>query len=75
MNAEERTQILEFLGDFEDLFDGVLGEWDPYLINLELNPGSKQFNSKCYPVPRMNKNTFHNDIKRSVKMGVLALVQ
>ena len=28
MNAEERTQILRLLKDFEDLFDVTLGDWD-----------------------------------------------
>ena len=28
INAEEITQILRILKDFEDLFDGTLGDWD-----------------------------------------------
>ena len=27
MNAEEITQLLRLLEDFEDLFDGSLGDW------------------------------------------------
>ena len=44
-------------------------------VNLDLNPGSKQFNSKYYPVPIINKDTFHKDLKRLVNVGVLTTVQ
>ena len=47
--------ILEY---FEDLFDGTLVDWDTDPVELELKKGSKPFNSKYYPVPRINKETF-----------------
>ena len=58
MDAEERTQLLRLLQYFEDLFDGTLGYWDTEPVDLELKPGSKDFNSKYYPVYRNNKETF-----------------
>ena len=58
LNAEERTLLLCLFGDFWDLFDGTLGDWDTETVILELNPDSKPFNSKYYPVPRINKKTF-----------------
>ena len=51
LNAEERAQLLRLLQDFEDLFDVNLGDWDTKPVNLELNPDSKPFNYKFYPVP------------------------
>ena len=38
MNAEERTQLLSLPEDFEDLFDGTLGDWDTEPADLEINP-------------------------------------
>ena len=70
MNAEERTQLLRILEDFEDLFVGTLGDWDTDTINLELKTGSKPFNSKYYPVSRINNETFIKDLKKLVKIGV-----
>ena len=58
LNAKERTQLLRLLKDFEDLFDGTLGDWCTYPIDPELNPGSKPFISKYDPVPKMNRETF-----------------
>ena len=75
MNDDEVTQLLRLLGDFEDLFDGTLGDQDTVPINLDLNPGSEPFNIKYYPVPRTNKETFCKELKRLVKIGVLTPVQ
>ena len=57
LNTKERTQLLSILKDFEDLFDGTLGYWYTETVELELNTGSKPFNGKYYPVPRINKET------------------
>ena len=40
LNAEERTQLLSLLKDFEELFDGTLGEWSTDPVDLGINPGS-----------------------------------
>ena len=75
MNAEERTQLLRLLKKFKDLFYGTLGDWDTEPVKLELNPGSKPFNSKYYLIPRINKDTFYKYLKRLVKIGVLTQAQ
>ena len=58
LNAEERILLLSLLKDFKDLFYGTLGNWATEPVDLELNPDSKPFNSRYYPVPRINKKTF-----------------
>ena len=34
LNYEERPQIIWILKDFEDLFDGTLGDWDTEYVDL-----------------------------------------
>ena len=58
MNYEEITQLLSLFKDFEDLFDGTLGDWTTEPVDLELKPDYKPFNIRYYPVPRINKETF-----------------
>ena len=58
MNAEEITLLLSFLEDFKDLFDDTLGDWATDPIDLKLKLDSKPFNSRYYPVPRINKEIF-----------------
>ena len=38
LNAEERNLLLSFLEDFEDLFDGTLGDWATEHVDLEIKP-------------------------------------
>ena len=58
MNADERTQLLRLLEYSKDLFDGNLGDWDTDPADMELNPDSKRFTYKYYPVPIINKEKF-----------------
>ena len=58
LNPKEITKLLRLLKYFEDLFDRTLGDWYTEPTDLELNPHSKTFNYKYYPVPRINNETF-----------------
>ena len=58
----------------EDLFGGNLIYWSTEPINLELNLGYKTLNSRYYPVPRINKETFRKELKPLVEIGVLTPV-
>ena len=66
MNAEERTLLLILIEDIKYLFDGTLGNWATEPVDLELNPDSKSFNSRYYPVPIINKETFRKELKHLV---------
>ena len=55
MNPEERTQLLKPLEYFWNFFGGTLGDWDTEPVDMELRPGSKQFNIKYFPVPIIKK--------------------
>ena len=74
MSSEERTQQIRLLEYFEYLIDGNLGDWETELVNLEINPYSKPFNCRYYTVSRINRETFHKELKRLVKIGVLNTV-
>ena len=63
LNAEERTLLLRFVKDFEDLFDGTLGNRATDPINLDLKTDSRPCNSRYYMVPRINKETFRKELK------------
>ena len=75
MNAEERTFLLSPIEDFEECFDGTLGALATEPVDLELKPDSKPFNSRYYPVPRINKETFRKELNILVEIGVLTPVE
>ena len=68
MKDEERTLLLSLIEDFKDLFDGNFGDWATDPVELELNPYSKPFNSRYYPVTRINKEIFRKDLNRLVEI-------
>ena len=75
LDDEEINMLLGLLEGFEDFFDGTLVYWATEIVKLELEPGSKTFNSRYYPVPKTNKETFCKELKRIVEIGVPTLVQ
>ena len=75
LNDEQRAKLLVLLKDFEDVFDGTLGKWKTDPVDIELKPDAKPVNSRYYPVPRINKETFKKELLRLVDIGVLEPVQ
>ena len=67
--------LLSLIEDFEELFDGTLGDWSTKPVDIELKPDSKPFNSRYYPVPRINKEIFQKDLNCLVEIGVLTPLQ
>ena len=75
LNSKQKDQLLALLEDFEDIFDGTLGHWKTDPIEIELKPGSKPYNGRYYPVPKINKETFKKELLRLVDIGVLNRVE
>ena len=57
------------------MFDGTLGDWYIYLIDIELNIYYKPLNCKYYTGPRIDKDTFHKELQSLVKIGLLTVIQ
>ena len=63
MNSEERILLLSLIENSEDLFYDTLGNWATDPVDLEINPYSKPFNSRYYPVPIINMEIFRKELK------------
>ena len=61
----------KLLLEYEDLFDGGIGDWKMDPISLELKPGSTPYHGKPYPVAVKNKEKFKKEVERLVELGVL----
>ena len=75
LTPQERNMLLRLLEEFEDLFDGTLGQWNTDPVSIELKPDAKPVSARWYPVPHINKETFRKELMRLVKIGVLEPVQ
>jgi hypothetical protein len=49
---------------FKELFDGTLGDWNTEPVSLKLKEGAKPCNSRCFPTPKVHKDTLKNEIER-----------
>jgi hypothetical protein len=71
LSQHEQNELLEVLQEFEDLFDGTLGDWKTEPFSFELKKDAKPYHSRAYPIPKVHKETILKEIKRLVELGVL----
>ena len=57
LSSEEQAKLLEVLTEFEDLFDGALGDWDTEPDSFELKEGAKLYHGRAFPIPKVHKET------------------
>jgi len=71
LSLDERQSLLDLLNEFEDLFDGTLGDWKTEPVSFELKEGAKPYHGRPYPVPKVHKETTKKEVDRLVELGVL----
>ena len=74
LSKEEREQLEDLLGAYEDLFDGTLGCWTHPDYKLELKPDAKPYHAKAFPVPKVHMETLKKEVERLCRIGVLKRV-
>ena len=52
LSATERNKLLQLLQEFEELFDGTLGDWDCTPVSLQLKEGAQPFHGRPFPIPK-----------------------
>ena len=57
LSPSQQEKLLEIVMDFEDLFDGTLGDWKTEPVSFELKEGVKSYHGRPYPVPRVHQET------------------
>ena len=51
LSPNEQAKLLEVLTEFEELFDGTLGDWDTEPVSFQLKDGAKLHHGRAFPVP------------------------
>ena len=71
LSVDRQSAILKLLRQYEDLFDGTLGDFytDPVHLNLKIDAVPKHH--KPFPVPKIHETTLRNELARLCKIGVL----
>ena len=71
LSLQDQNKLLELLTEFEELFDGTLGDWKTESVSFELKEGAKPYHGRPYPVPKSHKGTTIKEFNRLCDLGVL----
>ena len=71
LNVSNQVKLLKLLTNFEDLFDGTLGEWDTELVFLKPKMGAKPYHDRLFPTPKAHNKTLKKEVQRLGELGVL----
>ena len=55
LTETQHNELLELLQTFEELFDGTLGTWKTYLVELVFKKDVKPICLRPYPVPKLHE--------------------
>ncbi len=64
LSDPDKQKLLELLQEFEELFDGTLGDWDCEPVSLQLREGAKPCHGRPFPIPKK-----HLEIQRKKSIG------
>ena len=68
LSQNEQNELLEVLREFEDLFDGTLGDWKTEPVHFELKSGAKPYHSRAFPIPKVHSETIKKEVKRQTTL-------
>ncbi len=71
LSLGQQEQLLEVLTEFEDLFNGTLGDWKTKPVSYALKEGMKPYHGRPYPDPKVYKETLMKDLNRLCELGIL----
>ena len=57
LSVSDQEMLLKLLIEFEDLFDGTLGDWNTELVSLNMTEGAKPYHGRPFPTPKAHKET------------------
>ena len=55
LSLPDQNKLLELLTEYEELFDGTLGDWNTEPVSFELKEGTKPYHGRPFPIPKSHK--------------------
>jgi hypothetical protein len=62
LSQHKQNEILEVLSEFEDLFDGTLGDWNTEPVSFELKSDAKPYHSRAFSIPKVHSSIDNYDL-------------
>ncbi len=69
--AMEKDKLLKLLEEFEELFDGTLGDWDCNPVSLQLKEKAQPYHDRPFPILKKHVETLKKEIQRLCDLGIL----
>ncbi len=66
LSNPEQTKLLETIQEFEELFNGTLGDWDCKPVSLQLKEGAQPYHGRPFPIPKKHVETTKREVQRHV---------
>ena len=51
LTVSQRNRLLKLLLEFEELFDGTLGDWKTEPVKFQLKQGTALYHGRAFPIP------------------------
>ncbi len=71
LSAPHQSSLLTLLLKYEELFDGMLGDWNLPPVSIELKEGAKPYHDRPYPIPKVHKAPLMKEIDWLIAIEVL----
>jgi hypothetical protein len=71
LTASQQEKLLSLLFDYEQLFDGTIGDWNRPPVSIEMKERAKPYHGRPYPIAQIHKATLMKEINRLGGIGVL----
>ena len=71
LSLQDQNKLLELLTEYEEFFDGTLGDWNTECVSFELKEGTKPYHCRPFPIPKSHKETTMKELNRLCELGVL----
>ena len=55
LSLQDQNKLLELLTEYEELFDGTLGDWNTKPVSFELKEGTKPYHGRLFPISKSRK--------------------
>ncbi len=63
LSASEQEQLLTLLLEYEELFNGTLGDWQTEPVSFKLKPGIMSYHGKACLIPQVHLKTQKKEVK------------
>ena len=71
LDISQKNKLLRLLLNYEELFDGTLGDFQTKPVKFNLQSGATPYHGRSYPIPHSQLRQFRKELDRLESIGVI----